>query len=60
MMKFTFAQLDQLRHDLVHKLKFLRILRQPSAKAEYLLNTAEFFINLLDNCYEAEVAVGAP
>jgi hypothetical protein len=48
------AELDQLRHDLVHKLKFFHILRQPQAKADYLFKAGDFFTNLLEAHYEAD------
>jgi hypothetical protein len=47
------ALLDGLRHDLVHKLMFHRKLRQPDAKADYLLNTGHFLVNLLSRHYRA-------
>lgn len=43
--------LDQLRHDLVHKMMFCRNIRQPAAKADYLLRAGEFFHNLLARHY---------
>jgi hypothetical protein len=49
---FTYSRerllkIDQLRHDLVHKLAFHRKSKQPMAKVRYLFNTGHFFHNLL-------------
>jgi hypothetical protein len=43
--------IDNLRHDLVHKLKFSGKLRQANAKIDYLQNTGEFFMKLLAKHY---------
>ncbi|MGA2801336.1 MAG: hypothetical protein ABSE97_03035 [Verrucomicrobiota bacterium] len=45
------ASLDKLRHDLVHKLEFHRKSRQAKAKTNYLLNTGQFFVNLISKHY---------
>lgn len=45
------SELDQLRHDLVHKMGFCGKTRQPSAKAEYLFRAGDFFHNLLAGHY---------
>lgn len=43
--------LDQLRHDLVHKMRFCHNVRQPAAKAAYLFKAGDFFHNLLAGHY---------
>jgi hypothetical protein len=48
--------LDSLRHDLVHKLKFHRSVRQSKAKTDYLFQTGKFFVNLLSKHYKVEKA----
>ena len=45
------VELDQLRHDLVHKMAFCRNIRQPAAKAEYLFKVGNFFHNLVARHY---------
>jgi len=45
------VSLDQLRHDLVHKLKFHRKIKQAEAKVCYLFNAGQFFFNLLSKHY---------
>ena len=43
--------IDQLRHDLVHKLQFHRKVKQVDIKIRYLFNTGEFFYRLLAEYY---------
>ena len=52
------VSLDDLRHDLVHKLAFHRKLRQPDAKMNYLLNTGHFLVNLVAKRYGAPIGLG--
>jgi hypothetical protein len=54
------AAIDQLRHDLVHKLRFHQTLRQADAKIEYLFSTSEFFHNLIARHYGVQIVRDDP
>jgi hypothetical protein len=46
------TSLDKTRHDLIHKLKFHQKIRRATAKVGYLLNTGQFFINLMKKHFQ--------
>jgi hypothetical protein len=52
--------LDHLRHDLVHKLKFHRRFRQAKAKVNYLFSTGHFFHNLILRHYKLRTIFEIP